>query len=345
MALSAASVADRLGLGEDYGGWLADLEALGSPPGGINGTVTEARLRRLGFAAQDARAVLDALPPPLRGSAETTADEDEALHWLFERAVHAARLDVGHIETTPRTPALPPASGARGRLFWVFVYLAAVEAICDWHRQRGVPDAITWATLQDLGRHVGLFRRRTGQTGLDTQWWLGLHFRGALFALGRLQFNPFRLCTGPAGPRFWYADNPPRPDLRPGQVALGIHIPESGPLTPAAVDASLIQARHFFEDHLPEHATRIAVCTSWLLDQQLADYLPAESNIVRFQRRFTLLPGSTEADASPFHFVFGTSPAAAPTLKPRTTLERALLSHLEQGKHWAMRTGWLDLGP
>jgi hypothetical protein len=337
MTLSRGDVAERLGLGEEYAAWLAHLDALGPVPDVVALSLdqTEAELRRLGFAADDARDVIDT---------HGAIHADPSLRWLFDRAVHGMRLEVGLLDGSRRTPTLPAALGAPGRLFWVHVYLAALPAIREWHAARGVTETISEDTLSDFGRHVALYRRRTGLPGLDTQWWLSLHFRDALFALGRLQFNPFSLCTGPAGPLFWYPEAP-NPALRCGQPALGVHIPESGPLTPSAVDAALGQAYHFFRETFPAQASNVAVCTSWLLDEQLADYLAADSNIVRFQRRFTLLPGSKEADASPFHFVFGTSPAAAPTLQPRTTLERALLGHLADGKHWALRTGWLQLGP
>jgi hypothetical protein len=105
----------------------------------------------------------------------------------------------------------------------------------------------------------------------------------------------------------------------------------------------LAAASEFFDRYLPEHSSRIAICTSWLLDDQLADYLDPDSNIVRFQRRFELVPDSRAADNSPFHFVFGKSPQALSDIVPRTRLEHALVRHLAEGGHWRMRTGWLRL--
>jgi hypothetical protein len=339
MALSRPAIAERLGLeGSQFSAWLASLDALGAPPGGLplpRGAHAEQLLRQLGLEPPDLAEVMAHLPTP-----------EEPLWWLLERAGHGVLLDVGRPDTQRPTPALPAELGTRGRLFWVFAYLAATPAIRAWHQQRGVADDISWATLADLGRHVALYRRRTGQTGLDTHWWLRLHWSGALFALGRLQFNPFRLCSGPAGPQFWY----PAPEVArmgaafaPGAPVLGVHIPDSGPLWPAQCDASFGAAVTFFAAHFPEHAAPLAVCTSWLLDDQLCEYLSPESNIIRFQRRFELVPGVHESDASAFHFVFGMTPAAAAQRAPRTTLERALLDHVAAGRHWNTRTGWLAL--
>src|SRR5947209_2322021 len=134
-----------------------------------------------------------------------------------------------------------------------------------WLLAHGVPDAISWATLADLGQHVRLTRRRTGQSGLDTQDWISLHYRGGIFALGRLQFQPYHLQTGPDGPLFWYEDRA-EAGFRRGDPSLSLHIPESGPLTPAACVESFRLARTFFAERFPEYAGALVTCTSWLLD-------------------------------------------------------------------------------
>src|SRR5262249_44275234 len=153
------------------------------------------------------------------------------------------------------------------------------------------PDDVSWATLADLSRHVAQFRRRHhGETGLNTEWWLTLHWRGALYELGRLQFNLYPLKTGPGGPLFWYSDTELAAlaaEVQVGAPALGVHIPVGAQLDVAECDASFRRAATFFPEYFPTETPRLATCTSWLLDAHLADYLPSDSNIVRFQRRFT----------------------------------------------------------
>ena len=131
--------------------------------------------------------------------------------------------------------------------------------------------------------------------------------------------------------------------FREGEPTLGIHIPESGPLTPEACDDSLAQARPFFSRHFPETPTRLAICTSWLLDPQLAEYLAPDSNIVRFGRRFTLVGDGYDGDADVLRFVFHRIAPRIDDLPQRTTLERAIVAHLRAGKHWRNRTGWVEL--
>ena len=295
----------------------------------------DALLRQLGFDEADRLDVLAAMPSPER---------QPTLWELLEHAYQRVRGEVGKIDAGYVSwPPFPPELVEHERYFWIFVYLAAVPDIRRWHVERGVPEDISWATLADLGRHVRLYRRRNGRLGLDTGFWIALHFRGALYALGRLQFNPYRLLTGPAGPAFWYDPEDTRPGPRSGDSVLGVHIPESGPMDPVSCNRSFAAAAEFFPRLFPEYASRIATCTSWLLDDQLLEYLPADSNIVRFQKRFKLVPGARDSDDSIFHFVFGKPVAAAGDIEPRTTLERAILKHLEDGRHWRMRTGWLEL--
>jgi hypothetical protein len=266
---------------------------------------------------------------------------------LLERAYARVRLGVGNWDAAlTQLPALPPSLGSWARCFWVFVFVAAVPDVRGWHARHGVPDDVSWATLADLGQHVRLHRRRHGTTGLDTQFWLTAHFSGALYALGRLQFNAHALGEGPAGPPQWYDEATVErlgAGFRPGDAALGVHIPEAGPLTPEACDASFAEAQRFFPRHFPEHAARIATCTSWLLDEQLAEYLPATSNIVRFQRRFEIVPGAPEDDQEILRFVFDRVPPSLDVLPQRSALERAVVTHLREGRHWRVPTGWVEL--
>jgi hypothetical protein len=268
------------------------------------------------------------------------------LWWLLERCYHAVRCDIGQPGALRNWPTLPAPLGAPGRFFWIWVYVAAVPDIRRWHQAHGIDDEVSWSTLRDLARHIRIYRRRHGKVGFDEQFWFSLHFRGDLFELGRLQFNPYPLASGPAGPLFWY-DAAARAAMgegfRAGDPVLGVHIPESGPLTPQACDASFQAARAFFARLFPTQRYRVATCTSWLMDDQLLEYLDPESNIVRFQRRFELVPGTRDADYSPVRFVFHRDLADLEQLVPKTRLEHAIVDHLAAGRHWQMRTGWLQL--
>ena len=277
---------------------------------------------RLAIDESDRHEVLAAWPSP-----ETDPETWRSLR----RAYHTLVADMGGYAPL-QLPGPVTESTLLGRHFFVYVYLAALADVRRFHLQRGIPDDISWATLSDLGRNLKRDRLLLGDGGLRTSGWLTLHFRGSIYQLGRLQFNRVNIRAAHVADAF-----------REGEPTLGIHIPESGPLTPEACDDSLAQARPFFSRHFPETPTRLAICTSWLLDPQLAEYLAPDSNIVRFGRRFTLVGDGYDGDADVLRFVFHRIAPRIDDLPQRTTLERAIVAHLRAGKHWRNRTGWVEL--
>jgi hypothetical protein len=335
--LDAATVRRRLGLGEDHRAFLEELAAAGPPasPATLPGAAElPALLRRLGVADQDAAELTRALPSP---------DRTPEVWWLLERCHRRIVGDLGEVAPVPRWPPLPRPLGALGRLFYAYVFLTAVPDVRDWHRRRGIPDDVSWATLADFGRHLAVVRRLHGGPGADPPMWLRNHFRGALYQLGRLQFQRSRVWYGQAAlDRLGVA-------FEHGDAALDLHIPEGGPLAPDACDHALRRARGFFPRHFPDERYQLVICTSWLLDDQLGAYLRPESNIMRFQRRFRLLPGDevdggeVDGDEDILRFVFRRASPALDELPQRTSLQRAVVGHLRAGHHWKVRTGWLDL--
>ncbi|MBX7548884.1 acyltransferase domain-containing protein [Streptomyces sp. tea 10] len=223
------------------------------------------------------------------------------------------------------------------RTFPAYVFLAAIPRTLARHRDRGIPPEISRRTLADLGRHMAAHRRRHGTTGVQARCWLVRHFRGELFQLGRLQFERARL-----GQRSAPVIAAAGAAAVPGTPCLNLHIPDfHGPLTPAACDRSLAWAREFFARHFPEERPVAALCHSWLLDRQLRRYLPADSNIIRFQDRFrTAREDSEPADTEPVQFVFGDPGLPVAELPRRTSVERAVGDHLRAGGHWYIGHGW-----
>jgi hypothetical protein len=341
-----AAVADRFRGAEHLKAWLDELEHVGPPPRPLRLPSPDEAirvLRHLGVPDEDVAEIVDELPSPER---------DPELWWLLERSYHRLTAGLGEdqdFQPSPdgrgpwgSWPELPTSFGVAGRLFYLHLYLAAVPAIRRWHLERGVDDAISWTTLENLGRNVRLYRADHGVTGLDAPWWLVLHFRGGLFQLGRLQFR--------RGTAAWT-----RADVKdatapfgPGDRVLDVHIPPTGPLTPDLVDAALASAHAFFGRHFPAEDSPWGICASWMLDPQLADYLPEDSNIIRFQRRFHLVPeakeeGDARGDAGIIWFVFRRVNPCLDDLPQDTTLQRAIVTHLRDGGHWRTRRGWCSL--
>ncbi|MEU7855113.1 acyltransferase domain-containing protein [Nonomuraea sp. NPDC049141] len=297
--------------------WLGHLESGGGIAIAFPEDLAD-ELVRLAVPHEDIGAVLAALPEP-----------GGPLWWLAERCVRSLVSAMGSLDVSP--PPFPEVPEL-GPYFFVHVFVAALPYTREYHRERGVPAEVSRATLADLGRNLAVHRKRHGTGGLNVPKWFMRHARGLLYELGRLQFERTRM-GGRTGEGVRVAG--------PGDLALGVHIPDfKGSITPAACDASFEQAREFFPRCFPEERFAVATCHSWLLDEQLAGYLPADSNIVAFQRRFHLLHRTDSRDV--LDFVFG-SEAAATELPRRTRLERAIADHLATGGNWYVRAGWLPL--
>jgi hypothetical protein len=282
-------------------------------------------LGQLGFTRRDATAVLASLP------------RQDQQPELWDVLWDAHRRLVASIDAPGPVDLLPPGLqrfGPAGDLFVVYLMLSVLPHTLAWHRSKGIPEDVTWSTLSDLGRHADIFYRFNGRSGFDEAGWISLHFRCLLFQLGRLQFERWSF------PADW-----PRlaEGAGPGAGALNIHIPESGPLRPAECDQSLAAALPFFDRHFPGHGYTAGVCRSWLLDDQLTRYLPGESNIIRFQRRFELLADGYVSNENILRFVFRTKSTDLGSLPQDTSLQRAVVEHIRNGGAWRSVSGWLRL--
>jgi hypothetical protein len=217
-------------------------------------------------------------------------------------------------------------------LVWLTAFLLYTPTLVEWHRARGIPEAVTRDTLADVGRHIAISRRVTGEFGLQTWRWLTHHFTARIFALGRLQFALERAKVSHPGA------------FEEGDWVLALHIPESGSLRPDLVDESLAHAARFFALHFPDKPVTVATCHSWMLDPYLVERMPEATNVGSFIRRFTPLGLSKDAPAEALYFVFRTRDLdRVPELPRDTSLQRAVLERVDRGETWQLAWGYLDL--
>jgi hypothetical protein len=229
---------------------------------------------------------------------------------------------------------------AADRYFCLFAALAVLPSAREYHRRLGIPERISRATLADIGRNVAVYRLTYGHGGFSDIAWCRLHLTGNLYQLGRLQFERTSLGRRTAA-AVAAAPDSPSPGAGAGDPALGVHIPRYyGPMDPASCDASFAAAHEFFARYHPDERPAVAVCRSWLLDEQLADYLSPDSNIIRFARRFTPAYAPDDDDDTTLRFVFGDPSVPLHRQPRRTRLERAVLDHLAAGRHWHGGIGW-----
>lgn len=340
----ARRLAERFGFepGTREHRWLAELAGIGAPPPVIAPSPLEEaeaaeRLALLGVPEADAADVLATLPEP---------GDDE--WWCLEREVHRLAAAMGDPDAWRGTwPSFEGAGHPLAlRCHFIHVALATMPFTLAWRAERGEPQQTAMESLADVARHMAIHQRVHGCTGIEAAWWVTLALRAEITDLGRLQFNRYTLQVGDESP-LWYPEEEASergPGFRSGDQCLGVHIPEGSPLDPGAVQESFTRAGSYFARYYPVGERRLATCLSWLLDDQLAEYLPVESNIVQFQRCFELVPGWYDGDGNVLQFVFRVDGGhSLDELPQRTRLEKAVVAHLRAGRHWRLRTGWSDL--
>lgn len=321
-----------LDLPDEMVSWLGHVSWPDGAPGPVlpDDRAAADLLDRMAVHPADRASTLAARPDPER---------DPALWWVLERVYHDVLGTMGEPPTGGWWLALPDSAGPLGRHLYVWACLALVPHVRDYHANCGVPDDISWASLAAFAEQLNASRRITGIAGIQTSWTLPRTFRGTGYRLGRLSFE-----------RGWAQPDPTTHSvLRPGRSQLNTHVPaDGGPLEPTAVDDALAQAREFFPRHFPGNVQAFG-CHSWLMDDRLADYLSATSRIVAFQRRFSRFCDSQRADWTPIEHIFhrrydrpDVPLSLLDELPQRTSLERAIVTHLRNGGHWYNRTGWLD---
>ena len=308
MGNTAGEVIGALGLPDSYRKWvdeLAGVEAVGCELPEAGSEAAQRLFDTVMLDERDAQELTD-LWPDRRWS--------DAHRWVLERLRGVISRDLGR-DTGFQWPGLADIEDDRLRCAPIFAFLSAIPELRAWHEARGVPGEVTDATLRDIGRHIEKNRAMFGRIGLEVAFFIALQFRGYLYELGRLQYEPLTLVTHESV--VWYTEAEAAglpPELKPGAKAVTIHIPEGGRLDSDSVVDSLRAGRRFFAEVFGVDYP-IAICTSWLLDPKLADYLRPESNIIQFQRMFTLVdpegrrePGAVEP-AQPAGR--GSSPAGA----------------------------------
>ncbi len=236
-------------------------------------------------------------------------------------------------------------SGAPGRFLYLYLFALCAAGMEEFLAREGCPEHVVEGTLGVLARHVAIHRRKHASVGVDAGWWMLPTLRGEIVDVGCLQYHRVNLGVGTLSPSPWYSDDDVARmgvGFRHGDPSVGIHIPDRAPITPERLDQSFAEAREVLGRLWPVAQRRLATCQTWMLDDHLARYLSETSNILAFQRRFTLLPVWVEDDADTLEFVFRSPGTAMADLPRTTTLQRAILDVLESGGHWRARTGWLD---
>ena len=183
------------------------------------------------------------------------------------------------------------------------------EALSERYREAGIDEQILLDTLNDIRIYCEEWTEVKGYLTTGTTNWLRRHFGFDLFRLGRLQFG----MTSAWG-------NFPDVSLMKGDPTVDVHIPRGDKLTPEVCRTCFREARAFFAKHFPEHEYKYFTCHSWLLDASLSEFLPEDSNIIRFGNMFRRIYNSEILGMLDYLYPIGTTKEDLPSITPTTRL-------------------------
>lgn len=208
----------------------------------------------------------------------------------------------------------------------VVVTLLASEYL-ESYQKKSYSEEIFLANFLDITIWAKRYRLLQGKIGLMEVWWVIRPFYFYHFRLGRLQFEPATL-------------QEEIPEIPKETFCLQIHIPEDGPLLSEDCQDSLTLALQFFKRSFDKE--RLFLCESWLLSPSLEKLLPANSHILAFQKRFTLLHTNYQSSQAEER-VFGKVLENPKSYLPTTTLAKNLQTFLLNGGKVGEGFGYLIL--
>jgi len=203
----------------------------------------------------------------------------------FYEALHTVEIPA---DTSIESYDLESADGRKNLL--AFLYMC--EALQIKYAEHGISEEILLDTLSDVVRWCDEWSGIKGELYLGEIGWLSRSFNFYLFKIGRLQY-----CIHSVSEKFT------KFGMKMGESFIGVHIPPNAPLSVEECLKSLDTARCFFARYFPEMQYSYFSCFSWLLDDTLKEFLPEESNILKFAELFTIVEAQPSDDI--IRFVFG----------------------------------------
>lgn len=204
----------------------------------------------------------------------------------FDRALKEIRLsdaiDINRYDLTEKD----------GR-YNLLAFLFMCEKLSEQYKEAGIDEKILLDTLGDIVLWLNAWSEVKGEMYLGEIHWLVRHMKMKIFRLGALEFFPAKTyCTCP------------ELGLKEGDNVVEIHIPAGTGFSPEACKEAINEATKFFAKYYPDFKYNHYTCRSWLLDTELNKFLKEESNIIKFQKAFDILPDKHKESYSALKFIF-----------------------------------------
>lgn len=183
-----------------------------------------------------------------------------------------------------------------------------LDCLCDTYRsyiQKGIDENIFWDTMKFIPRFMQEDKRLRGVTAFTWDWWLPRQISLHEFRIGQYEYE--------------FTE-------RDGKKIIFLHIPSDADLSKGKIDAVQSFASKFF----PEYLFSEIRCDSWLLSPALAQLLPPDSNIIRFQKQFRVTEWDKNSPAF-MDWVYSSRALPYADLPENTLLQKNMKRHLLSG--------------
>jgi hypothetical protein len=207
--------------------------------------------------------------------------------------------------------------GKRNLLSFLFL----CEKLSAEHKRLGIDEEITRDTLSDLVTWTKNYTLCRRELYLGELHWLKSHFSSKLFKLGRLQF------------KMAYAkEDQEKYGIKKDAPIIEIHIPRGEKLSAEECQRSIALAKEFFSKFFPCFKYEYMSCDSWLLDENLSDYLSADSNIIKFASLFNRISRKESSSIIKYLWRWDTTPENLIYEAPTSSLASRVKEDFLDGK-------------
>ena len=239
----------------------------------------------------------------------------------------------GVLELMDKAAAL---SGMHGYTVHLLFYICLSKHTRELYEKQNIPYTIYFDSMSDLKWKLLECKKVYDIWGSSVAWWFPRFFNLTRFALGRLQFETAN--ADAAYTKNGYTVNPE-------DTVLNIHIPSSGPLRHEDCLESYRFAAEFYKDTF-KNKPIVFKCSSWLLYPAHYEFLPKNSNILKFMSDFDIISSYTDENKGFLWRIFYTDKTEDLDALPcETSLQRAYVDWLKQGNKVGSGLGFFIFNP
>ncbi|MBP5554007.1 MAG: DUF5596 domain-containing protein [Lachnospiraceae bacterium] len=185
--------------------------------------------------------------------------------------------------------------------------------------RRGIPMGIFADTFGFVTRFVSSTRDTYGKYSYNWAWWLPREITLQEFRIGALEYE--------------FIDNEEIKEV-------GIHIPSDADMSIGSLRNSIMDFLLFEKKYEPDWVDTEMTTETWMIMPELEEFLPADSNILRFNHLFEI--DQVDYDQTWYMgWIFPGYSDINEELPERTTLQRKLKEYLLAGKKFGIAKGHL----